>query len=100
MAKVSDGSPASDRLMGTLSGMTQTAEVHVTVGQDGSLSVPAPRLADAGIHAGDAVIVVPERRRRVRSMLGIHDRGIHFDVDDQRAIRAEMAAGLGEGLTR
>ena len=59
-----------------------------------------PQLADAGIHAGDAVVVVPERRRRVRSMLGVHDRGIDFDVEDQRAIRAEMAAGLGEDLTR
>ena len=86
--------------MGTLSGMAQAAEIHVTVGPDGSLSVPAPPLADAGIHAGDAVVVVPERRRRVRSMLGIHDRGIDFDVEDQRAIRAEMAAGLGEDLTR
>jgi hypothetical protein len=87
-------------LVGTLSGMAQTAEIHVTVGPDGSLSVPAPRLADAGIRAGDPVVVVPERRRRVRSMLGIHDRGIDFGVDDQRAIRAEMAAGVGEDLTR
>jgi hypothetical protein len=29
-------------------------------------------------------------------MLGIHDRGIDFGVDDQRAVRAEMAAGVGE----
>lgn len=100
MSKVSGGSPVSDRRMGTMSGMVQTAEVHVTVGPDGSLSVAAPRLADAGIHAGDAVIVVPESRRRVRSMLGIHDRGTRFDVEDQRAIRAEMAAGLGEDLRR
>ena len=80
--------------------MAHTAEVHVKVGPDGSLSVPAPQLADAGIHAGDRVVVVPERPRRVRSMLGVHDRGIEFEVDDQRAIRAEMAAGLGEDLTR
>jgi len=100
MSKMSGGSPASDRLMGTLSCMAQAAEVRVTVGSDGSLSVPAPRLADAGIHAGDAVIVVSERRRRVRSMLGVHNRGIDFDVEDQRAIRAEMAAGLGEDLRR
>ena len=33
-------------------------------------------------------------------MLGIHDRGIDFDVEDQRALRAEMAVGLGEDLTR
>ncbi len=64
------------------------------VGPDGSLSVPASRLAEAGIHAGEGVVVVPERRRRVRSMLGAHDRGIEFDVEDQRAIRAEMAAVL------
>jgi hypothetical protein len=80
--------------------MAQTAEIHVTVGPDGSLSVPAPPLADAGMHAGDAVVVIPERTRRVRSMLGIHDRGIDFDVEDQRALRAEMAVGLGEDLTR
>ena len=97
---VSGGFSASDRLMGTLTGMAQAAEIHVTVGPDGSLSVPAPPLADAGIHAGDVVRLVPERRRRVRSMLGIHDRGIDFEVEDQRAIRAEMAAGLGEDLTR
>ncbi len=80
--------------------MAHTAEVHVKVGPDGSLSVPAPQLADAGIHAGDPVVVVPERRRQVRSMLGAHDRGIDFEVEDQRAIRAEMATGLGEDLTR
>jgi hypothetical protein len=72
----------------------------VTVGPDGSLSVAAPQLADAGIHAGDPVLVVREHRRRVRSMLGAYDRGIDFDIGDQRAIRAEMAAGLGEDLTR
>jgi len=33
-------------------------------------------------------------------MLGVHDRGIDFDVEDQRDIRAEMADGLGEDLTR
>ena len=70
------------------------------VGPDGSLSVPASQLEEAGIHAGEGVVVVPERRRRVRSMLGAHDRGIDFDVEDQRAIRAEMAAGLGEDLSR
>jgi hypothetical protein len=86
--------------VGTLSDMAQTAEVHVKVGPDGSLSVSAPQLADAGIHAGDAVVVVPERRRRVRSIFGVHDRGTDFGVEDQRAIRAEMAAGLGEDLTR
>jgi hypothetical protein len=86
--------------MATLSGVAQAAEIHVTVGPDGSLSVPAPPLADAGIHAGDAVVVIPEHRRRVRSMLGVHDRRIDFDVEHQRAIRAEMAVGLGEDLTR
>ena len=35
----------------------QAAEVHVTVGPDGSLSVAAPQLENAGIHAGDQVIV-------------------------------------------
>jgi hypothetical protein len=80
--------------------MAQTAEVHVTVGPDGSLSVAAPQLADAGIHAGDQVVVAREHRRRVRSMLGAHDRGIDFNIEDQRAIRAEMAVGLGEDLTR
>ena len=80
--------------------MAQAAEIHLTEGTDGSLSVPASKLADAGIHAGDAVVVAPERRRRVGSMLGIHDRGIEFELEDQRAIRAEMAAGLGEDLTR
>lgn len=80
--------------------MAHTDEVHVKVGSDGSLSVPASQLADAGIHAGDGVVVVAERRRQVRSMLGVHDRGIEFDVEDQRAIRAEMAAGLGEDLSR
>jgi len=79
--------------------VSHTAEVRVKVGPDGTLSVPAPQLADAGIHAGDDVVVVPERRRRVRSMLGAHDRGIDFDVDHQRAIRSEMADGLGEDLT-
>ena len=77
-----------------------TVEVHVKVGPDGSLLVPASQLAEAGIHAGDPVVVVPERRRHVRSMLGVHDRGIDFDVEDQRAIRAEMGTGLGEDLTR
>jgi hypothetical protein len=48
--------------------MTNTAEVHVTVGPDGSLSVAAGQLADAGIDAGDQVVVVPEKRRRVRSI--------------------------------
>jgi hypothetical protein len=49
-------------------GVAQTAEVHVTVGPDGSLSVAAPQLAHAGIHAGDPpVVVVREHRRRVRS---------------------------------
>jgi hypothetical protein len=80
--------------------MTQAAEVHVTVGPDGSLSVGAPQLADAGIHAGDSVVVVREHQRRVRSMLGAHDRGIDFRIEDQRAIRAEMATGLGEDLAR
>lgn len=28
------------------------------------------------------------------------DRGTDFGIEDQRAIRAEMAAGLGEDLTR
>ncbi len=70
------------------------------VGPDGSLSVPASELADAGIHPGDAVVVAPDRRRRVRSMLGVHDRGIDFDVEDQCALRAEMGAGLGEDLSR
>ncbi len=69
------------------------------VGPDGSLLVPASQLAGAGIHAGDSVVVAPERRRRVRSMLGAHDRGIDFEVTDQRRIRAEMAEGLGEDLT-
>jgi hypothetical protein len=86
--------------MGTLKPMAQAAEVHVTVGPDGSLSVAAPKLADAGIHAGDQVVVAREHRRRVRSMLGAHDRGIDFNIEDQRSIRAEMAAGLGEGLAR
>lgn len=81
-------------------GMTQVAEVHVTVGPDGSLLVTASQLAGAGIHAGDSVVVAPEHRRRVRSMLGVLDRGIDFDVEDQRDIRTEMAAGLGEDLTR
>lgn len=80
--------------------MAEAVEIHVTVGPDGSLSVPAPPLANAGIHAGDAVVVIQERRRRVRSMLGIHDRAIDFDVEDQRAIRAERAVGLGENLTQ
>ena len=86
--------------VGTLAPMAQAAEVHVTVGSDGSLSVAAPQLADAGIHAGDPVVVVREHRRKVRSMLGAHDRGIDFDIEDQRAVRAEMAAGLGEDLAR
>jgi hypothetical protein len=86
-------------VVGTPAEMAQAAEIHVTAGPDGSLSVSASKLADAGIHAGDAVVVAPERRRRVRSMLGIHDRGIEFELEDQRAIRAEMAAGLGEDLT-
>ena len=43
--------------MGTLKPMAQAAEVHVTVGPDGSLSVAAPRLENAGIHAGDPVVV-------------------------------------------
>jgi hypothetical protein len=80
--------------------MAQAAEIHLTEGTDGSLSVPASKLADAATYAGDAVVVAPERRRRVGSMLGIHDRGIEFELEDQRAIRAEMAAGLGEDLTR
>jgi hypothetical protein len=33
-------------------------------------------------------------------MLGIYDRGIEFEVEDQRAVRAEVAARLGEDLTR
>jgi hypothetical protein len=90
----------SKAVVARLAEMAQAAEVRVTVGPDGSLSVPASRLADAGIHPGDAVVVAPERRRRVRSMLGIHDRGIEFEVKDQRAARAEMAVGLGEDLTR
>ncbi|MHB1534978.1 MAG: hypothetical protein ACYC1D_10295 [Acidimicrobiales bacterium] len=80
--------------------MSQTAEVHVKVGRDGSLSVPASQLAEAAIHAGEGVLVVSERRRRIRSMLGVHDRGIDFDVKDQRALRTEMGAGLGEDLSR
>ena len=88
------------RAVGTLKLMAQAAEVHVTVGPDGSLSVAAPQLKDAGIHAGDTVVVAREHRRRVRSMLGAHDRGIEFDIEDQRGVRAEMAVGLGEDLTR
>ncbi len=80
--------------------MTNTAEVHVMVGPDGSLSVAAAELANAGIYAGDPVVVMPRRQRQVRSMLGVHDRGIEFTVEDQRAVRADMAAGLGEDLTR
>jgi hypothetical protein len=33
-------------------------------------------------------------------MLGLHDRGIEFTVEDERAVRADMAAGLGEDLNR
>ena len=80
--------------------MAKTAEVHAIVGLDGSLLVGATELGDAGIYPGDPVVVVPARRRRVRSMLGIHNRGTDFGIEDQRAIRAEMAAGLGEDLTR
>jgi hypothetical protein len=80
--------------------MAQAAEVHVTVSPDGSLSVAAPQLEDAGIHAADTVVVARERRRKVRSMLGAHDRGIDFNIEDQRAVRAEMAVGLGEDLAR
>jgi len=90
----------SNDVSGRLVGVSQMAEVHVKVGPDGSLLVPASQLAGAGIHPGDSVVVAPEHRRRVRSMLGVHDRGIDFDVEDQRDIRAEMAAGLGEDLTR
>jgi hypothetical protein len=79
--------------------VSHPAEVRVKVGANGALLVPATQLANAGIHAGDDVVVVPEQRRQVRSMLGAHDRGIKFDVEDQRAIRAEMADGLGEDLT-
>jgi hypothetical protein len=86
--------------VGTLKSMAQAAEVHVTVSPDGSLSVAAPQLENAGIHAGDPVVVARERRRKVRSMLGAHDRGIEFNIEDQRAVRAEMAAGLGEDLAR
>jgi hypothetical protein len=86
--------------VGTLKSMAQAAEVHVTVGPDGSLSVAAPQLENAGIHAGDQVVVARKHRRKLRSMLGAHDRGIDFDIEDQRGIRAEMATGLGEDLTR
>ena len=76
--------------VGTLAPMAQAAEVHVTVGSDGSLSVAAPpQLADAGIHAGDPVVVVREHRRKVRSMLEAHNRGIDFDIEDPSAVRAE-----------
>jgi hypothetical protein len=88
------------RAVGTLKPMAQAAEVHVTVGPDGSLSVAAPQLENAGIHAGDPVVVAREHRRKLRSMLGAHDRGIDFDIEDQRGVRAEMAAGLGEDPTR
>jgi hypothetical protein len=90
----------SKAVVGTLAAIAQAAKVHVTEGPDGSLSVPASKLADVGIYAGDAVVVAPEPRRRVRSMLGIHDPGIEFELEDQRAIRAEMAGALGEDLTR
>lgn len=78
------------------SAMAHTGELHATVGADGSLKVAAPDLAHIGIHPGDAVVVVAEARRPVRSMLGMLDRGLDFGVEDQRAIRSEMAAGLGE----
>lgn len=84
----------------TMMTMAHTGELHTTVGADGSLKLAATDLADAGIHAGDPVLVVVESRRQVRSMLGILDRDIEFDVEDQRAIRSEMAVGLGEDLTR
>ncbi len=73
--------------------MTNTAEVHVMVGPDGSLSVAAAELANAGIYAGDPVVVMPRRQRQVRSMLGVHDRGIEFTVENQRAVRAEWPPG-------
>ncbi|MGH3260782.1 MAG: hypothetical protein ACRDNS_02190 [Trebonia sp.] len=80
--------------------MTRSSALHVRVGSDGTLSVAAPQLAGAGIEPGDTVLIVPEGGRPVRSMLGVHDSGVEFEVDDQRALRAEMAGGLGDDLAR
>jgi hypothetical protein len=84
--------------MGTLSGAAQAAEIHVTVGPDAALShflrLRSPR--PEYMRGGDAVVVIPERRRRVRSMLGIHDRSLASMLRTSAQFRAEMAVGLGE----
>ncbi|MGH8910338.1 MAG: hypothetical protein ACRD0K_28545 [Egibacteraceae bacterium] len=76
------------------------AALDVTVGDDGSLRVAAAELAARGVRPGDRVRVLPLAKRRIRSMLGVHARGVGFTDEHLRALRREMGEGIGEDLSR
>ena len=82
--------------------MSTPEVIEVMVGPDGALVVSAQELERVGAHAGDRVRVQTLPRRRIPSMLGS---GAHvtgppdgFKDDDLRALRREMAEGLGDDL--
>jgi hypothetical protein len=74
--------------------------VDATVGDDGTLHVPADQLASRGVRAGDRVRVVRVAKRRIRSMLGAHARDVRFTDDHLREVRRDMGKEVGEDLTR
>lgn len=82
------------------SAVAEPAEIDVIVEADGSLQVSASRLAAHGLRPGDRLRLVPEPRRRRQSMLGAGARDLGFADSDLAELRRDMAAGLGDDLTR
>ena len=80
--------------------MGEPAEIDVVVESDGSVRVSASRVAAHGLHPGDRLRLVPEPRRRRRSMLGAGARDLGFTDGDLTELRREMGAGLGDDLER
>ena len=74
--------------------------IDATVGDDGTLHVPAQELAAHGVNPGDRVRVLPVGKRRIRSMLGVHARDVGFTDEHLRDLRREMGEGLGEDLAK
>lgn len=74
--------------------------IDATVGDDGTLHVPANELAAHGVHPGDRVRVLRVGKRRIRSMLGAQPRDVGFTDELLRELRREMGEGLGEDLAR
>lgn len=83
--------------------MSQQGTIEVTVGDDGTLVIPADQLGRLGAHPGDRVRVEPIAHRRIRSMFGVGAGAPGptggFTTEDLRTVRREMGDGLGDDLT-